>query len=498
MRWWMNWSRRTRAGAGLAALAAAALCLAPLGGAAQEPLEKRYERAVEFFNNAKMEDACELLQQIEKEKPAYQQTRTYLKASCTEAERIRTMEKQLFDEGVRLFNQGNYDDAQQKFKQTQGIPLKNPKYRDQAAKYLADIDARLGEDKLFSEAVKLFNDGNDTEARSRFNQIVRGGGAKVAEARTYLQRIEERREDSAFNEGVRLLQGGDYSGARSRFQEVVGLNGKRKAEAERYLGQLEQGEREQRAFNEAERAFNQKRFADAQAGFRQVAAMNGARKAEAERYLNRIETAVQEEAAFKVGVQKFAQNDFDGARAEFQKVINMKGALANDARVYLTRIAAQGKDPREVAKQFVADAQAAMNRKDYRAAVEKLSAATALDPNNRDARRLLAESQQFAEEAPLRSGLQAYFEGKYDEAERQLNDYLTNGGKKQALAYFFRGATRSARYFLSGEKDAQQKQLAQEDFRAVQKDNRRFRPPEKYVSPKVLALYTEVAPAETR
>ena len=482
----------------MAALALAVVCLPGVPAAAQESLEKRYERAIEAFNSAKMEDACELLQQIEKEKPGYRETRTYLNPACKEADRARGMEKQLFDEGVQLFNQGNYDDAQQKFKQAQGIPLKTPRYRDQVNKYLADIDARLGEDKLFSEAVKLFTDGNDTEARSRFNQIVRGGGAKAAEARTYLQRLEERREESAFNEGVRLLQGGDYSGARSRLQEVVGLNGKRKAEAERYLAQLEQGEREQRAFNEGERAFNQKRYPDAQASFRQVAGMNGSRKGEAERYLNRIETAVQEDAAFKAGGQKFTQNDFDGARSEFLKVINLKGALANDARIYLTKIDARGQDPREVAKQFVTDAQTAMGRKDYRAAVEKLAAATALDPNNRDARRLLAESQQLAEEAPLRSGLQAYFEGKYDEAERQLNDYLNNSGKKQALAYFFRGATRSARYFLSGEKDAQQKQLAQEDFRAVQKDNRRFRPPEKYVSPKVLALYAEVAPAEAR
>lgn len=482
----------------MAALALAVVYLPGVPAAAQESLEKRYERAIEAFNSAKMEDACELLQQIEKEKPGYRETRTYLNPACKEADRARGMEKQLFDEGVQLFNQGNYDDAQQKFKQAQGIPLKTPRYRDQVNKYLADIDARLGEDKLFSEAVKHFTDGNDTEARSRFNQIVRGGGAKAAEARAYLQRLEDRREESAFNEGVRLLQGGDYAGARSRLQEVVGLNGKRKAEAERYLAQLEQGEREQRTFNEGERAFNQKRYSDAQASFRQVAGMNGNRKAEAERYLNRIETAVQEDAAFKAGVQKFTQNDFDGARSEFQKVINMKGALVSDARIYLTKIDARGRDPREVAKQFVTDAQAAMGRKDYRAAVEKLSAATALDPNNRDARRLLAESQQLAEEAPLRSGLQAYFEGKYDEAERQLNDYLNNNGKKQALAYFFRGATRSARYFLSGEKDASQKQRAQEDFRAAQKDNRRFRPPEKYVSPKVLALFAEVAPAEAR
>lgn len=496
MRWWMIWSRTT-SGAGLAALALALLA-APLGASAQEPIEKRYERAVEFFNNAKMEDACELFQAIEKEKPGYQQTRTYMNPACKAAEQARGMEQSLFNEGVQLFNQSNYDDAAQKFKQAQGIPLKNPRYREQIAKYLADIDARLNEDRVFNEAVKLFNDGNDTEARSKFNQVVSLGGPKAAEARSYLGRIQDRREESAFSEGTRAMNAGDFSTAKSRMQEVIGLNGKRRPEAERYLAQIEQGEREQRAYNDAVRAFDQKRFSDAQAGFRQVAGMNGGRKADAERYLARIDTAVQEEALFKDAVNKFAHDDFAGAKAGFQQVINLKGALASDARVYLTRIEAQGRDPREVARQFVTDAQAAMGRKDYRAAVEKLQAATALDPNNRDAKRLLAESQQLAEEMPLRSGLQAYFEGKYEEAERQLSDYLNGAGKKRALAYFFRGATRGARYFLSGEKDAQQKQLAAEDFRAVQKESARFRAPEKFVSPKTLALYTEAAGAAAR
>src|SRR3990172_6922827 len=100
MRWWTSWSRRTRAGTGMAALALAVVCLPGVPAAAQEALEKRYERPIEPFNSAKMEDACELLQQIEKEKPAYQQTRTYLNASCKDAERIRALEKQWFDEGA--------------------------------------------------------------------------------------------------------------------------------------------------------------------------------------------------------------------------------------------------------------------------------------------------------------------------------------------------------------------------------------------------------------
>ncbi|MGH9814418.1 MAG: hypothetical protein ACRD4T_14900, partial [Candidatus Acidiferrales bacterium] len=60
---------------------------------------------------------------------------------------------------------------------------------------------------------------------------------------------------------------------------------------------------------------------------------------------------------------------------------------------------------------------------------------------------------------------------------------------KRSLALFFRGATRSTRYFLSGEKDGQQKELAQADFRAVGEASRNFRAPERYVSPKILDLY---------
>lgn len=497
MRSWMNWSPNTNWPSVLVS-ALAVLLTGPFPLVAQEPLERRYQRAIELFNSAKMEDACEQLQQIEKEKPGYQQVRTYLNPACKEAERMRSLEQTLFDEGVQLFNQGKYEEAQGKLRQAQGIPLKSPRYRNEIAKYLADIDTRMGEDRLFSEGVKFFTEGNDTEARARFSQVVRGGGPKAAEARGYLQRIEERREESAFTEGVRLFNSGDYAAARTRLQEVVGLNGKRRADAQRYLGQIDQAEREQRAFNDAVRAFEQKRYSEAQTGFRQVAGMGGNRKAEAERYLARLDTALKEEAVFQEAVRKFDQKDFEGARAAFQQVINLKGERAADARVYLTRIEARGEDPRQVARRLVTEAQTALGRKDYRAAVEKLQTATTLDPGNREVARLLAQAQELGSEEPLRSGLRAYFEAKYDEAERQLTDYLNNSGRKRALATFFRGATHCARYFLSGEKDIRQKELALENFRGVQKEAARFRPPEKFVSPKVLALYTEATGAETR
>ena len=99
----------------------------------------------------------------------------------------------------------------------------------------------------------------------------------------------------------------------------------------------------------------------------------------------------------------------------------------------------------------------------------------------------------MVDQEPLRLGLEAYFAGNYDQAEQQLGLYVANHGRKIALAYFFRGATRASRYFLSGERDTQQRDLAVADFRALQKDARQFQPPKQYVSPKIISLYSQSA-----
>lgn len=101
------------------------------------------------------------------------------------------------------------------------------------------------------------------------------------------------------------------------------------------------------------------------------------------------------------------------------------------------------------------------------------------------------DSGSMATDQMLRDGLHAYFDGKYDDAERNLSMYLQNNGKKQGLAYFFRGATHGTRYFISGEKEGPEKQLAIEDFRALKEHDAQFRLPEKYVSQKILALYAQ-------
>ena len=106
---------------------------------------------------------------------------------------------------------------------------------------------------------------------------------------------------------------------------------------------------------------------------------------------------------------------------------------------------------------------------------------------------MLKAAQEMADQEPLRLGLEAYYAGKYDQAEQQLGVYVANHGRKIALAYFFRGAAHASRYFLSGERDTHQRDLAVADFRALRKDSRQFQPPKQYVSPKILSLYLQSA-----
>ncbi len=314
MRWWMNWFRNTSSSLVLAAAIVTLLAAADLTRA-QETLDQRYQQAVSFFNGAKMEDACEAFKAVEKEKPGYGQTSTYLKVACGEVGRIQKMEDDDFNQGVDLYTKGRLDDAKAEFAKALKVPLKNPKHRAEVTRYLKLIADQQSDSRYFDEGVKLFKQGRMAEAKVRFNQVAQGNGANAGEARNYLSRIEQASQQPGKTPG----------GTTTASTEPGGPPG--------------------------------------------------------------------------------------------------------------------------------------------------------------------------ADEQLLRTGLVAYFNGNLDDAERTLSSYLDNHGRKRDLAFFFRGAAHGTRYFLSGEKDTRQKDLALADFRSAKGNAAQFQPPQKYVSPKILAMYSEVTGA---
>jgi tetratricopeptide (TPR) repeat protein len=404
-------------------LGLAVACLCGLGApivSAQQSLDDRYQKAIQFFNSAKMEDACDLFQQIEKESPGYKDVHTYLNPACDSAKRTYQQEEKLYKEGADLFKQGQVDEAKQKFTQARSLILKHPKYRTEIDDYLKQIDARSHEEAIFQQAVQLFDAGSDDEAAAQFTAIEQGKGARAADARSYLQRIKDRREAAA----------------------------QQKAAAS-----------DQQAFDDAVRAFNDKRYAEAKGRFQSLIQKGSSHSAEARSYIQQIDSAVHQQAIAGENAKK--------------------------------QVVEQGKDPKQVAQQLVTAARADITAQQYAEAVGKLQSAGMLDPSNHEVPALLKSAQDALDEQPLRLGLEAYFDGKYEEAEHQLDAYVENHGRKMALAYFFRGASHASLYFLSGEHDTQQKNLAMEDFRTLQKDSPKFQPPKQYISPKILSLYSQ-------
>ena len=387
---------------------------------AQQTLEERYQSAVQSFNQAKMEDACDLFRQIEKESSAYKDVRTYLNPSCDAVRRSYEQEETLYKQGVELFKQQQFEDAKQKFLHARNLVLKHPKYKTEIDEYLKQIEARSHEENLYQQAVQLFNEGRDDEAASRFAEIEQAKGAKAGDARAYLQRIKERQDAVA----------------------------QRKA-----------ADNDQAAFDQAVKVFNKKGYSDAKARFQSLIQRGSPHADEARSYIRQIDAAVQQETAARENIKK--------------------------------TVVDAGKDPHQVAQQLVAEARSDMNGGQYGAAVDKLKSAEILDSGNHDVSTMLHAAQEKLEEQPLRLGLEAYFAGQYEQAEQQLSAYVANHGRKIALALFFRGAAHASRYFLSGEQDIQQRDLARADFRASKADSQQFEPPTPFVPPKILSLYSQ-------
>jgi tetratricopeptide (TPR) repeat protein len=458
---WYKHSCRNISAAGISVICLfAALGLRTPSATGQESLQDRYAKAVQFFNEAKMDDACEIFQQIEKESPGYKETHTYLNPSCTSAKQAYALEEALYNEGLGLFKQQRFDEAKQKFMQANRLALKHPKFRTQIENYLKQVETRSQEETLFQQAVQLYNDGKDDEAAKQFGEIEQSKGMRADNARGYLQRLKDRREDATWSRAVDLFAKNDFAEARPLFEELVRMNGKRASEAQDYLNRAAATAGDQRAFEEAVRLFNAKRYSDAGSRFQELVQSNSGHAAEARAYLQRIDNLRNQDAV----AREQAKN----------------------------KVAETGQDPKQVAQQFVVEAQSAMTNGQYVSALEKLKAAQILDPANRDARSMLSQAQELADEQPLRQGLENYFQGKYVEAEQELSAYVDGHGRKLALARFFLGAVHASRYFLSGEQDLHQKELAIADFRVLPKDAQQFQPPKDYVSPKILSLYMQV------
>jgi len=172
------------------ALALAILVFAAESLSAQD-VEQLYQKGVSEYNNVQMEDACETLKQVESLKPGYQQAGVYVKVACRQAAKLYELEKDNFDKGIQFFNQGKYDDAQQAFQNVLKARVKSPKFRAQAQQYLAQIEARGNDEKLFQDAARLLKQNKFSEARANFSKLAQGNGPRAGDAKNMLAQVDD-------------------------------------------------------------------------------------------------------------------------------------------------------------------------------------------------------------------------------------------------------------------------------------------------------------------
>jgi tetratricopeptide (TPR) repeat protein len=235
-----------------------------------------------------------------------------------------------------------------------------------------------------------------------------------------------------------------------------------------------QRQKEDEWFKQGVDLYNQGKLEDAKSKFEKAEGIplkHPAHRGEISQYLKQIESQQSNEKAFQSGVNLFNRGQYEAARRQFMQVAQGNGPHAAQAQDYLRKISAALNKPPEV------------QPPKRQTTPVKPPQVSGTNPSADPA------------EPMLRYGLRAYFDGRFDEAVQIFSDYIQKKGSRQGLAFFFRGASYCSQYYLTGEKDDRQKINAVADFRSVKDHSPQFQPPGQYVSPKILALYSEAVGA---
>jgi hypothetical protein len=151
-------------------------------------------------------------------------------------------------------------------------------------------------------------------------------------------------------------------------------------------------------------------------------------------------------------------------------------------------------------KAALSDAQSAASKGDCATAIASYTRVLDLDPKQSDAiagkakcQEDIAKANPKALEDTLVSGVHAYYDSSLADAQATISTYIKIGGSKMGAAYFYLGATMLSQAFLSNSKSKEEynrlQQGALDNFRLAKQE--KFKPVEKYVSPRILAVWNQ-------
>jgi outer membrane protein assembly factor BamD (BamD/ComL family) len=343
---------------------------------------------------------------------------------------------------------------------------------------LALNPGQQAQDPRFERAQELFNAattvrGNAEQACQLMKELVKeqpGDKTYSKFQRSYCQQVDLmlNAERTVYDEGAQAAQSGACDKAQSNLEQMIksvlttnpqyrdrlkqavadckrGAAEKKRTEEEaKKQKQMQEEEEKWGRCVESEQAG---KYSDARSCLDQISRGGGSKADQARLHLALLDMLEKEEKAYEEGLRLYNGHDYRSARDRFRAVKEIRGKHEAEANRYLAQIDQ----------------------------AEKNSA-----------------TDYF-----LRSGLRAYLDSDFTQAERYLSEYLSKGGEKQWMAYFFLGAAHSSQYFLSPDRNEQEMRQAADGFReAKSREKQTSRKDEisrvqAVVSPRIWELYAK-------
>jgi hypothetical protein len=407
-----------------------------------------YKAAVAAAGAGKAEEAARLYCKVAKEDAKYKDAQMMCGIMQKEAQKEVQKNEDRFQEGVRAFNQGAYDDARQKFQNVRTGPRAEEARQYINSKIPAAIQAKEREasagdeaavNQKFEQGVQAFNRNDFNGARSLFSQV--SSGSHAGDAQNYLSRMKQ--FESAMAEGDRLAAAKNYKAAQGSYNEAATLKGDGPGDPRGKASQM----------------------ASLASGSSTTAPVTAAAKP--------------------------------------PPVITTTTAPPPVTRAPVAAAVKEPSKPKVDVSKLLAEAEAAKSSGDIASAKSKYIAVLAADERNVQAKVGLeslpketgpTEKKASSEaDVMLAKGIREYYQGLFEKAEVHIDDYLNVNGSKTGLSHFYMGASKLTRYYLSGERDTGLKRDAEAAFRLA-KQTAGFKPPgESFVSPKILKAYQDVS-----
>lgn len=323
---------------------------------------------------------------------------------------------------------------------------------------------------------------------------------------------EDLKKSESFGEAKKVAKDKD---AYKKLQEYLDLIGQRR--------QIVQEKKIiETTFDEAVSFYNQKDYAKAKEKFNAVLKLDP-NHAEAKRYIKAADDEAANLAAlsaerekqervnseFTAGIELFKQQKWDAAEQKLKNVLALDSSH-RDAIQYLNLIKAEREKlaaPQKEAKQNVTlsarkestaenrlnemleTGLSFFNKGELKKAKEEFLNVLRLDSENSAAREHFARITQV--EKKIRDGIGAFFEGNHDQSIEQLTDAARDLNSNVNI-YAFLGCAYASKYLLSGEEDEESYKNAVEKFNQVQELDLNYQLDNRYISPRIIAIFNKM------